>query len=106
MADAVIKFKIMPESVEADLEAIKSKAIEAVQEFEPIGEVTTEEQPVAFGLKAVILRLIVDENNGTDAIEEKLLAVENVVSAEVAEYSRTMGWLTYFFLFLIILIIN
>lgn len=91
MADAVITMKIMPESVEVDLEELKSKAVEIVKEFEPIGEVITTEEPVAFGLKAVMVKFVIDENKGTDAVEEKLAGLENVMSAEVAGYSRTLG---------------
>ena len=91
MADAVITMKLMPESVEADLEVIKSKAIEVINGFNPIGEVTTSEEPVAFGLKAVMIKFVIVEETGTDAVEEKLAALDNVMSAEVAGYSRTLG---------------
>ena len=91
MADAEIKMKIMPDSVEADLEMIKTKAIEVVKAFEPIGEVKTSEEPVAFGLKAVMVEFVIDENKGTDEVEERLSEIEFVNSVEVAAYSRTLG---------------
>ena len=54
MGVALFKIKLMPESPSANLETIKNTAKEDIEEL--TGKVTDiEEQPIAFGLKAVIL---------------------------------------------------
>ena len=90
MGTALIKIKIMPTSPETDLEEIKSKAKEAINETG--GEKPTfEEEPVAFGLKAVIASFALDEDKSLDAIEEKLKTVENVNSVQVIDMRRAFG---------------
>ncbi len=90
MGTALIKIKLMPTSPEADLEGIKTKAAEAIKETG--GENPNfEEEPVAFGLKAVIAGFSLDESKELDAIEEKLKTVENVNSVQVVDMRRAFG---------------
>lgn len=90
MGTALIKIKLMPTSPEADLESIKAKAAEAIEETG--GEKPTfEEEPVAFGLKAVIAGFALDEEKELDPIEEKLKTVENINSVQVIDMRRAFG---------------
>ena len=90
MGTALIKIKLMPTSPETDLEEIKTKAAEAIEAAG--GEKPTfEEEPVAFGLKAVIAGFALDESKELDAVEEKLKAVENVNSVQVVDMRRAFG---------------
>ena len=71
MGIALIKIKIMPTSPEVNLEEIKDKAKEVIEANK--GEKPTfEEEPIAFGLKAVIAGFSLDEQYELNSIEEAL----------------------------------
>ena len=91
MASVIITLKIMPESPETDLEEIKTRAKGIIAEQK--GEVGKEEfEPVAFGLKAVKLIFVRDENlGGTDDIEAAISEVQGVNSVEVVDVRRAIG---------------
>lgn len=91
MALVIIEMKIMPVSPETDL----GKLLNLVDK-----EITAsgaklhkhEIQPVAFGLKALIITITADENKGsTDALEEKISALNHVESVMVTGVSRALG---------------
>jgi len=90
MGIALIKMKIMPESPEVDLEAVKNKVTESIRE-DVDSDITYEEEPIAFGLKAIIANFSLDESKQIDPIQEKLTSIENVKSAEVADFRRAFG---------------
>ncbi|MFH1126687.1 MAG: elongation factor 1-beta [archaeon] len=72
-------FRVMPESVDIDLKGIASK----IRELD-IGDIKDiKEEPIAFGLKQlIVLVLIPDEGGLIEKIEEKLRAVEGVNDVE------------------------
>ena len=90
MGTALIKIKIMPSSVETNLEEIKEKA-KSVIESNKGKHPMFEEEPIAFGLKAVIAGFEIDESDELDPIEEALRKIENVNSAEVIDMRRAFG---------------
>jgi translation elongation factor aEF-1 beta len=55
MALALIKVKIMPESPEANLKEIESEA-QKLMEKEGAKNISFAEEPIAFGLKAIMLK--------------------------------------------------
>ncbi len=90
MADVVVTMKLMPESPETDLEALAAKAEEVISSVGEVGK--KEEEPVAFGLKAVLLTFVMDESKGTtDEIEKKISDFEEVASAEITDVRRAVG---------------
>ncbi len=91
MADVIVTIKIMPESINEDLEKIKEKAIKKINEFG--GELGKEEiEPVAFGLKALKLIIVYNESKGSpDALEEAIKDIEGVQSAESVDVRRAIG---------------
>lgn len=92
MAKAIITFKIMPESPAIDLEPIKEKALAIAKENGSIGEMQAKEEPVAFGLKAVLVLAMYEVEGGDfDAIANKMKDIENVQSAEVAKMDLALG---------------
>ena len=91
MAQVIITIKIMPESPDVDLDAVleesKKKVIEFGAEF---GK--SEIEPIAFGLKALKIILISEESKGsTDSLEESLLDIDGVQSAESVDVRRAIG---------------
>ncbi len=82
--------KIMPESPETDLESLRKNA-KSVMESEGAQNISFEERDIAFGLKAVILKMAWPEEKSTDLIESKLSKLENVSSATIEDYRRAFG---------------
>lgn len=91
MAEVVVSMRLMPRSPESNLSHIEEKARHAVKEFG--GEVgKVELQPVAFGLRAVILYFVMDESLGsTESLEETIKKIGGVQSAEVTDVRRAVG---------------
>ena len=91
MSVAGIRFKIMPEGLDVNLDEIKSKAKEVIESFE--GGIFSEaiEEPIAFGLKALIITLALPENQDSDTVENKLSGVSGVSSVELIDYRRAVG---------------
>ncbi|MDP3990315.1 MAG: elongation factor 1-beta [archaeon] len=92
MAKAVITFKLMPESVEVDLGPIAEKALAIAKEAGSIGEMQSREDPIAFGLKAVLV-LAMYELEGADfeVIAGKMADIEGVQNAEIAKMDLALG---------------
>ena len=87
----MVKSKIMPVSPEVNLEEIKTKAKEIV-ESKGGKNVMFEEEPVAFGLKAVIVMMALDEDTGdSEGINEALEKIENVNSSQIIDMRRAFG---------------
>ena len=84
MGEVVAVIKVMPESPEA-FDKVKS-AIEGSIKAERI-----EEEPIAFGLKAIKITVVVkDEEGGTEAIEDKLRSIEGVSDVQVVDLGRLL----------------
>ena len=90
MANVVITLKIMPESPDSDLDLIASKATEIINKTGEVGK--KEIVPIAFGLSAINLIFVMDEDKGsTEELEKEVASLENVVSAEVTDVRRAVG---------------
>ena len=92
MANAIITFKLMPESPEVNLEPIKQKAQELARKHGAIGQMQVKEDPIAFGLKAVLIMAMYKvEDTNFDAIAEEMGTIEGVHSSEVATMDLALG---------------
>jgi len=81
MGDVAITYKIMPDTPDVDLEKMKGSIEETVQQFGRLHG--TEERPIAFGLKAVMVTVIMPDKTGKpDDLEEALTKVPDVASVE------------------------
>ncbi len=71
----------MPEGPEADLEMIKTEIATKIPENAKLNKI--EEKPIAFGLKALEVQIILDDRQGgADQVEEMLNNIEKVQSVE------------------------
>ncbi|KKG17099.1 elongation factor 1-beta [Methanosarcina sp. 2.H.T.1A.6] len=88
MGEVAAKMKIMPESIDTDLVELKEKLKAAIPAGADLhGDIA--EEPIAFGLKALILTLIVnDEEGGTEAVEEAFVKVSGVENVQILELYR------------------
>ncbi len=92
MANVIITFKIMPESVEIDLGKIETQAKEKIKAFAGEGETKTVIEPIAFGLKSLKILFVMDESKGsTDILEEQIKRIEGIMSVEVVDVRRAIG---------------
>ena len=92
MARVVVTLKIMPESPEIDLSKIEAKAKTKIVDFSQSKEMKIEQEPIAFGLKALKITFVMDESKGsTDALEEHIKNVSGVNSVEVVDVRRAIG---------------
>jgi len=80
MGTVVMKLKVMPTSVDVDLNVIKEKIVgnEKV-EVKDFGE-----QPIAFGLKALmVVAVMPDEEGISDKFIDEIKSIEEVENVEV-----------------------
>lgn len=89
MGEVVATIKLMPESPEVDLEKMKEEIKASIPENAELHKI--EEEPIAFGLVALIVQIIVeDEEGGTEQAEENLAKIEGVSNIEVTDVRRLM----------------
>jgi elongation factor 1-beta len=91
MGTAALKIRIMPESPESDLEAIKNKAKELALSHDKVLVHSIEEQEVAFGLKAIIITLVWPEELAQDIVEDEFSKIPQVNSVQVIDFRRVVG---------------
>ena len=90
MGIAALKIKIMPESVDTDLEEIKQEA-EKIIIRQNAKLHSTEIEEIAFGLKALVIMVAWPEEKDTDIAESLLSKIENVSSVSIEDYRRAFG---------------
>ena len=76
------KYKLMPDSVEANLDEIQEAAKKMVKDFGGTNKEYSIE-PVAFGLKAVIVFFFYPDDKSTEHLEEEFSKIPNVQSAQL-----------------------
>ena len=92
MAKAIITFRLMPESPDTNLEPIKEQAQAIAKEKGAIGQMQVREDPIALGLKAVlVLAMYTVDDTNFDAIAEEMGQIEGVQSSEVAKMDLALG---------------
>ena len=92
MANAIVTLKIMPTTPETNLEELQKKALKEIAQFNDNKETKISIEPIAFGLKAIIIIFVMDEAKGSpDAVAEKIANFEDVNSAEVTDVRRAIG---------------
>jgi translation elongation factor aEF-1 beta len=83
MAEVVVGLKVLPKTVEVDLDKLEEKIKEAIHPEK------IEREPIAFGLVAFhVVKFIPDAGGEMEKIEEKLKAIEEVGEVEVTGISR------------------
>jgi elongation factor 1-beta len=92
MADVIITLKIMPSSPEIDLKKVEEEALKKITSFAGKGETRTEEEPIAFGLKALKITFVSDEAKGSpDNMIEEIATLDSVASCNVIHVTRALG---------------
>ena len=87
MGFTAVQMKLMPTSPEVDLKAIEKKAEEIINSMHKT-QIKIEEEPIAFGLKAIILWFAWNDEIETEVLEKKLSEIENVSSVEILDIRK------------------
>jgi len=83
MGDVAVVVRVMPDSPDRDLDALKDAVRDAV-DVEDLGE-----DEVAFGLTALkVSTIVADDAGGTDAVENALRDIDGVQSVEIEDMNR------------------
>ncbi len=81
------KVKVMPEDPDVELDIVKDGLKDKVPESFKINKV--EEEPVAFGLTALMITVLgPDQAGGFDPVEESFGEIENVREVSIADIGR------------------
>lgn len=91
MATAGIQFKIMPENVDTNLKKLKEEIKNTIEKFASGVFNEAKEEPIAFGLKALIVTMALSENEESEAVENAIGKIDGVSSVELIDYRRAVG---------------
>lgn len=90
MGVALFQIKLMPESPTIDLVKISQESKETVEDLGAIN-FSSEEKPIAFGLKALIIGFRINEDVDSSKIEESLANIDGVSSVQIVDYRRAIN---------------
>ena len=94
MANAIVTFKIMPESPDVDMESVAEQAKKILANHKAKGDVKHKIEPVAFGIKHVYLYAMfetTDEGNDYDAMQAEFAKIEGVADSSLEKIDLAMG---------------
>jgi elongation factor 1-beta len=90
MGIAAVKIKILPTSPDLDLEEIKTTAKEIIEKTGG-KNASFEQEPIAFGLEAIIAFFAWPEELELESLEQALNGIEGVSSIQVVDMRRAFG---------------
>lgn len=89
MGEVVATIKLMPESPDMDMDKVKAEIKNLIPEDTELHSI--EEEPIAFGLVALNVMVVVDDaEGGTEQVEENLSNIDEIASLEVVDVRRLM----------------
>ena len=92
MAHMILTYEVRPEDGEVEYSKLEEVTKKTIENFDSSVNIkSVQEKPMGFGLKAVEINFSVDEKYGTDAIEEALLANQEVGDTVCINMSRALG---------------
>jgi len=90
MGTSAVQYKLMPKGLDIDLKILVGKAKELIEKMG--GRFSaSEEHPIAFGLKALIIFLAYPEEKDIDLLGNELEKIKGVSSVEMIDYRRAIG---------------
>jgi elongation factor 1-beta len=90
MGFTAVQMKLMPSSPDIDLKEIEKKADEIINSMHKT-QIKIEEEPIAFGLKAIILSFAWNDEIDIEKLEAALQKIENVSSVETLDIRKAFG---------------
>jgi len=87
MGKVLLTFEIMPDGIEVDLGDMRKKVESKIKSFCKIEQV--EIKPIAFGLQALMMNIVVEDEEGMmDRVEQDICSVPGVQNARVYALNR------------------
>ena len=84
MGDVAITYKVMPTGLEVDLDELKTNLEKGLGEICRVNSI--EKRPLAFGLNALIVQVIMKDGEGVvDRLEDLIRNVPGVQNADVED---------------------
>jgi elongation factor 1-beta len=90
MGIMAVKIKIMPKSLETDLVKIEEE-VRVVMKTRGVKNPQFEVQPIAFGLKALIVLFGWPEEKEFEGFENSLMKIKGISSIKVIDMRRAIG---------------
>ena len=90
MGITAVKIKLMPISPDVNLEEIRKRTEEIMGKHD-VKNPQFEEQPIAFGLNAIIVLFAWPEEKELEDLESELEKIENIKSVQVIDIRRAIG---------------
>lgn len=84
MGEVSLTIRVMPDDAGIDMNKLKDDVISVLPDYAKL--VATEEKPIAFGLKALLVKVIMPDQS-PDELIEKIGALEHVENAEIEDLS-------------------
>ncbi len=85
MAEVLVTLRVMPRSVDVDLDKLEQKIKEAISPDR------IQRNPIAFGIVAFnVIKIIPDEAKELELLENKLKNIQEVGEVEVTEITRSL----------------
>tara|TARA_Y100000310_G_scaffold124475_1_gene123183 strand:- start:1210 stop:1485 length:276 start_codon:yes stop_codon:yes gene_type:complete len=91
MSTAAAQFKILPENIDIDLEKLQTSIKEKIESFKSGVVSNIKEEPIAFGLKALIVTFAISEEQEIDQVENAASEIKGISSVELIDYRRAIG---------------
>jgi len=89
MGQAIVTLKVMPESVEINLSDLEKEITHVLAQHD-IKVSKIDREPIAFGLLALNVIFLMDENKGdTETLENACKSLKGVMNAEVTDMRRS-----------------
>ncbi len=89
MGEVAVQVKVMPSALEVDLKGLSGRIESAISN--DARTYACEVQPVAFGLKALLITFIIeDKEGGSEALEGAISSLDGVESVQVIAVSRML----------------
>jgi elongation factor 1-beta len=90
MGFTAVQMKLMPSSPSVNLKTIEKKAEEIINSMHKT-QVKIEEEPIAFGLKAIILSFAWNDEIETEKLEAEFAKIPDVSSVETLDIRKAFG---------------
>jgi elongation factor 1-beta len=92
MANIIVTMKLMPDSPKEDLARIEKEARRLISSWTGRDDAQKEIEPVAYGLNALKILFVMDEQKGsTENLENEVAKISGVSSVDITDVRRAIG---------------
>ena len=92
MAQVAVIMKVIPGSPEVNFDKIAEECVSICKKYANTDIVNVKVEPLAFGLKSILLNFLMEESMGdTEPLEVQLSEVDEVQTVETSDVRRAFG---------------